>query len=158
MRILVIGLGNPILGDDSVGLQVARAVRSAVVARKDVDVVEETHGGLKLMERMIGYDRVIVVDAVTSGEPAGTIHELRLDGRPSHRSGSAHDVDLPTALAVGRQAGAPLPSDENILLIGIAADEVETFGEALTPPVAAAVPRAAGLVLESLPITQKEAR
>jgi hydrogenase maturation protease len=149
-RTLVIGLGNPILGDDSVGIHVARAVRSAVGARADVEVVEETHGGLKLMEQMIGYDRVIVVDAITSGDPAGTVARLRLDGRPSHRSASAHDVDLPTALAVGRQTGAHLPRDEDILLIGIAAEEVETFGDEMTPAVEAAVPRAAARVLAAL--------
>jgi len=154
-RTLVIGLGNPILGDDSVGLHVARVILSALADRDDVDVVEETHGGLRLMERMIGYDRAIVVDAITSGAPPGTIHELRLGGRPTRRSASAHDADLPTALTVGRQAGARLPGDEDILLIGIEADQVETFGETLTPPVAAAVPRATAVVLAAVQAHQE---
>jgi hydrogenase maturation protease len=156
-RTLVIGLGNPILGDDSVGLHVARTLQTVLAGRGDVEVVEETNGGLRLMERMVGFERAIVVDALTSGMPAGTITELRLNDRPTRRSASAHDVDLPTALAVGRQVGASLPADDDILLIGIEADPVETFGERLTPPVAAAVPRAADRILAALR-SQEEAK
>ena len=156
-RTLIIGLGNPILGDDSVGLRVASVVRSELPVGIGVEVAEETHGGLRLMERMVGYDRAIVVDALTAGSAPGTIHQLRLGDRPTRRSASAHDVDLPTALAVGRQAGARLPDDEDILVIGIEADPVETFGESLSPPVAAAVPRAAAIVLAAVE-TPEEAR
>ena len=48
---------------------------------------------------------------------------------PTQRSASAHDVNLPTALAFGRQAGLHLPEDRHILLVGIEAEDILNFGE-----------------------------
>ena len=99
-RTLVIGLGNPILTDDGVGIQTARAVRAALPPEADVDVREVSVGGLALMEAMIGYDRVILIDALmTPGSEPGTIRRLSLD-ELGHtlNTASSHDVNLPTAL------------------------------------------------------------
>lgn len=150
MKTLVIGLGNPLVSDDSVGLRVVGGLRPLVADRPDVTVEEDYWGGLRLMERMIGYGRVIVVDAVCSGASPGTIHRLGTGDMATQRSASAHDVNLPTALAFGRQAGAELPADEQILLVGIEAEDILTFGERLTPAVEEAIPRAIATVLEAL--------
>jgi len=72
---LIIGLGNSLLRDDAVGLRVARQVRAALSGREDIEVAEEACGGLRLMERMIGFDRVIVVDAMRSG-PGGSTFSM----------------------------------------------------------------------------------
>ena len=63
-KTLIIGLGNPIVSDDSVGLRVADQLKTLLADRPDVDVAEDCWGGLRLMERMIGYDRAIVIDAI----------------------------------------------------------------------------------------------
>ena len=141
-RILVIGLGNPLVSDDSVGLRVARKVRNKLEDMPNVDVTEDYWGGLRLMERMIGYDRAIVIDAICTGAPPGTIHQLSTGMISTQKSASAHDVNLPTALEFGRRAGAPLPSDENVYLVGIEALDVINFGDQCTPAVAAAIPDA----------------
>jgi hydrogenase maturation protease len=150
MKTLVLGLGNPLVTDDGVGLRVAAEIARQVAGRADVEVGEDYWGGLRLMERLVGYDRAIVIDAVVSGAPPGTIHRLSPGSIPTQRSASAHDVTLPTALALGRQSGMPLPPDEQILLVGIEAQDVLTFGEQCTPAVQAAVPRAVREVLEAL--------
>ena len=72
-RTLIIGLGNSLLRDDAVGLRVASQVRAALGGREDVEVVEEACGGLRLMERMVGFDRAILIDAIRSGRPPGTV-------------------------------------------------------------------------------------
>ena len=112
MRILILGLGNPLVTDDSVGLRVAEALKPLLADRADVEVSEDYWGGLRLMERMIGFDRAIVVDAIQTGAPPGTVHLLTPDGIPTQRSASAHDVNLSTALEFGRQAGMHLPENE----------------------------------------------
>lgn len=157
MSTLIIGLGNPLLRDDAVGLHVARQVRAALGDREDVEVVEEACGGLRLMERMVGFDRAILIDAIRSGRPPGTV--LTLDPREmrTQHSASAHDVNLPTALALGRRTGARLPADDRLSVIAVEADDVETFGETMTDPVEAAVPRAAERVLAELD-REREAR
>jgi len=150
MKTLIIGLGNPLVTDDSVGLRVAAELRGLLADRPDVEVTEDYWGGLRLMERMVGYDRAIVVDAITTGAPPGTIHHLAPHSIPTQRSASAHDVNLPTALAFGRQAGVELPDDEQILLVGIEVEDIVNFGENCTPSVQAAVPRAVEDVLRAL--------
>lgn len=150
MKTLVIGLGNPLVTDDSVGLQVATELKTRLADRPDVEVDEDFWGGLRLMERMAGYGRAIVIDAIITGAEPGTIHRLTPGAIPTQRSASAHDVSLPTALEFGRQAGLPLPEDENILLIGIEVENVLDFGETCTPAVQAAVPDAVREVLEAL--------
>jgi hydrogenase maturation protease len=147
---LILGLGNPLVTDDSVGLRVAAELKVRLAGRTDVEVGEDYWGGLRLMERMVGYDRAIVIDAIQTGAPPGTIHHLAVGDIPTQKSASAHDVNLPTALALGRQVGWHLPGNESILLVGIEAEDILTFGENCTPAVAAAVPRAAEDVLRAL--------
>ena len=150
MKTLVLGLGNPLVSDDSVGLRVVAGLKPLVADRADVTVDEDYWGGLRLMERMVGFQRAIVVDAICTGAPPGTIHRLGTGDLATQRSASAHDVNLPTALAFGRQAGVQLPADDQILLVGIEAADILTFSDRLTPAVEDAIPRAIATVLEAL--------
>lgn len=150
MKTLILGLGNPLLRDDSVGLRVAREVGAIFADEPDIEVGEDYWGGLRLMERMIGFDRAIVVDAICTGAKPGRIHLLSPEDIPTQRSASAHDVNLPTALEIGRQAGAKLPDLDQILLVGIEAADVQTFDEALTPQVEESIPRAIEAVRSAL--------
>jgi hydrogenase maturation protease len=155
MKTLVIGLGNPILTDDGVGVKVAYAVREALGlrGRDEVAVSEAGVGGLGLMEMMVGYQRVILVDAIQTpaGRP-GAVYRLTVDdvasAAPTQHSASAHDMNLPTALEMGRRLGLALP--EAVEIFAIEAEDVVTFGETCTPDVAAAIPTATELVLRAL--------
>jgi hydrogenase maturation protease len=150
VRTLVIGLGNPLVTDDSVGLRVVEELKPLLANRPDVEVSEDYWGGLRLMERMIGFDRAIVVDAIQTGAAPGTIHLLTPDGIPTQRSASAHDMNLATALEFGRQADMHLPENAQIRLVGIEAEDILTFGEQCTPAVQAAIPKAIEAVLAAL--------
>lgn len=150
MKTLILGLGNPLITDDSVGLRVIETLRPLLADRRDVEVSEDYWGGLRLMERMIGFDAAIVVDAIQTGATPGTIHRLTVDGIPTQRSASAHDVNLATALEFGRRAGANLPANDRIHLIAIEAQDVLSFAEQCTPEVEAAIPRAVETVLAAL--------
>jgi hydrogenase maturation protease len=150
MKTLIIGLGNPILRDDSVGLRVAHRLKTLLANTPDIEVEMDYWGGLRLMERMIGYDRAIIVDAICTEAEPGTLHILTPDDIPTQRSASAHDVNLPTALEFGRQAGAHLPPSDQITLIGIEAVDVQTFDESLSPEIEAALPLAVEAVLSLL--------
>ena len=150
MKTLVLGLGNPLLKDDSVGLRVVKELMTRVNGQPDVELDLDYWGGLRLMERMIGYERAIVIDAICTGAEPGTIHQLGPDDIPTQRSASAHDMNLQTALQLGRQAGAQLPTSENILLIGIEAKDVQTFDETLSPQVEAILPEVVERVLSEL--------
>jgi hydrogenase maturation protease len=148
VKTLVLGLGNPLLGDDAVGLKVAALVRERLGERAGVDVAEEEAGGLRLMERMTGYDRAVLVDACVSGTAPGTIRRIGPDELPTQRTAIAHGIDLPRALALGRSLGLPMP--EVVRVVAIEADSVLEFREYMTPAVAAAVEPAVAAVLEEL--------
>ncbi len=143
MKTLVIGLGNPILTDDGVGIYAARGVRRALTPDINVDVRELAVGGLALMEAMIDYDRVILLDAIwaSNGNEGQVMQFAAGDLPPTLNTASAHDVDLPTALRVGRELGAPLPVDDHIEIVAVGARHVLDFGETPTPPVLAAIPQ-----------------
>lgn len=146
MKTLVLGLGNPILRDDGVGLRVAQALRPLLAGEPGIEVDEDTWGGLRLMERLIGYDRAIVIDAMSCGKSPGTVEVFCPESLPTRRSSSVHDTSLPVALELGRQAGAHLPPSSAITLVGIEVEDVVHFGEDLTPEVEAAVPQAVQVV------------
>ena len=144
----MLGLGNPILGDDGVGWRVAEAVKEQLPPNASVDVDCVSLGGIGLMERMIGCDRAIIVDAFASDEPLGACMVLKLEDLPNYfafHTTSVHDTSLQTAIELGRSMGAPLPRD--ILLVGISTKPIRDFSEELSPPVAEAVPQAARIVL-----------
>lgn len=150
MKTLVLGLGNPILTDDRVGLAVAEEVRKRLNGRPDVVVEEAPVGGFRLLGLVDGYDRIIAVDAIYTGtyEP-GTARMLRLSElKGCNRLDHSHGLDLVGALEVGRGLGMNLPAD--VQVIGIEVADPFTFGEEMTPTVAAAVPVAAHMVMEAL--------
>jgi hydrogenase maturation protease len=154
-KTLVIGLGNPILTDDGVGIYTARVVREVLPQDLDVDVLELSVGGLALMEAMIGYERVILIDALWTPDcQPGDVTEFNAGFLPDTlNTASSHDANLPTALRVGRNLGAPLPTDNNIQVVAVGIKDVLTFNEMPTPAVADAIPEAATRVLKLLGYT-----
>ena len=162
MKILVLGLGNPILTDDGVGVKVAEAVYASLPPDAPIDVSEASVGGLGLMERIVGYDQVILIDALHNGNytsPAtgpGTIRRLTLEQlrsiSPTQHSASAHDTSLVTALDMGRQMGLSIPQE--IIIYAIEVENIVDFGEEPTPAVARAIPRVTALVLAELGIVE----
>lgn len=151
MKTLIVGLGNPVLGDDGVGWKVAEKICQQLPADTPVVVDYLSLGGISLMEHLIGYDRAVLIDAFASDEDLGSIHVMNLNDMPNYSAfhiASAHDTSLQNALEMGRSLGAFLP--EQITVIGIATKRIYDFSEELSPPVAEAVPQAAKIALELL--------
>lgn len=150
-KTIVVGLGNPLLGDDSVGLRVAeQAAPRARELGAEVDTLAA--GGLRLMEALVGYRRAIIVDAIHLNDaPVGTVRCFPLDALENTfvgHLGSEHETNLHMALEMGRMLGAELP--EEVLVVAIESPYVYDFNEELTPPVAAAVPQAIQMVADLL--------
>ena len=156
IRTLIVGLGNPILTDDGVGVKVAYEVEQALasVDRPDITVTEASVGGLRLMELLIGYDRAIIVDALlgSNGNPPGTIHHMTLDDlrhiSPTQHSACAHDTSLVTALDLGHEMGLHLPDEISIYAVEV--ENVIDFSEQPTPAVAKAIPLVTAEVLAEI--------
>lgn len=155
MKTLIIGLGNPILGDDGVGWKVAQEISRQLPvtdSQSPVEVDCAALGGLSLMERLVGCQRAILVDALETGQsPEGSVRVFPLEALPNPSAGhstAVHDTSLMTALEMGRKMGLDLPA--SVTVVAVEAKNVYDFSEELSPPVAAAVPIAARAVLDEL--------
>ncbi len=150
MKTIIVGIGNPLLTDDGVGLRVSKELREKLGTRVGVDVLDQYANGIRLMENLIGYDRAIIVDAMKTGKhKPGTIQSVPFSRIvPTNNLGSTHDADLQSALEIGKMMGYSLP--EEILIWGIEANDIKNFSEDLTEEVANAVPEAVKIILGNL--------
>ena len=149
MKTLIIGLGNPLRGDDGVGNRVAQLLEKEI-DNPEVTVTETNADGLGLLDLVSGYERVIIVDAIQTREgEVGQVYRLSLTdlGTPHYFSGT-HSVDLATALELGAKLGLALPREVIIFAIEVA--DVSSFSEKCTPEVEKAIPEVIGLVLGEL--------
>jgi hydrogenase maturation protease len=150
MKTVVIGVGNPVLTDDGVGIHVAERLRTVLPTESGVTVRTASAGGMRLMDAMIGFDRAIIVDALWTGEnPPGTV--VRLDAQNLQRarnSASADDLDLPMALDFASRAGIKVPAE--IEAWGVEIDDATTLSGDLTPALRAAMPHVVGEICRSV--------
>ena len=147
MKILVLGIGNPILGDDGVGFHVVEALQSNPPPG-DITFECVDASGFALLDYIVNYDRVVIVDAImTVDGKIGTVYRLGLDNfRPSKHTISPHDTDLPTALELGSRMKLSLPKKIDIVAVEI--PPVYEFSQQLSDKVAKAVPKAVKMVKE----------
>jgi hydrogenase maturation protease len=152
MKTLVLGLGNPILTDDGVGIHIVRAAAAHRSPLNDVTFAEASVGGLRLLDLLAGYDRVILVDAIQNrdGQPGKFYWLDPGDLGPSLHSGCTHDLSLVGALRLGRRLGMNLPGDRDLILLAVEVEDVLTLDESCTPAVARAIPQAAEAMLAEL--------
>ena len=147
MKTIIVGLGNPILTDDGVGVKVAQELEKIVDldAHPDLTITEASVGGLRLMETLLGFDKVVLIDAFYLDQNKnipGKIHHLTLDDlrsvSPTQHSTSAHDTSLVTALDAADEMGYKIPRDFRIYAVEV--ENILEFSDTPTPAVAAAIP------------------
>ena len=148
-RTVVVGLGNPILSDDGVGVYAARLLAERL-AGASVVVSESSLGGLRFLDLLAGFERAIIIDAIQWRHgPVGTVYRLSADEAvPTVRAVSFHDISLGTALALGHRVGIPLPTE--IVFLAVEAGDTLTVSERCSPEVQAALPEVVRLVMDQL--------
>lgn len=136
-RTLVMGIGNLLMGDEGVGVHVARRLAREPFP-PHVDVLDGGTGGFHLLEPLTSHDPVILVDATTDGRPAGTVSVIE----PRYASDfpptlTAHDIGLRDLIV----SAAMLNKLPRVRLVTVSIDEMQPMELALSPAVEAAVPR-----------------
>jgi len=137
MSTLVLGIGNPILADDGVGIKVARKLKKG---NPELEVIETSETGIALLDLIVGFDKLIIIDSIKTekGKP-GDLYKLDLeDLRPAKDLSSSHGIGIATAFELGKELGYEMPEHISIYAIGI--KDNSTFGEDCTQEVEAKIP------------------
>ena len=101
-KVLLLGIGNPLLTDDGVGIIAAREIAKRNLPGVDED--EATASGIEVMEMMLDYEKVVVVDAIVWPDrlPGEVMRLEEKDFSHTVHGSSPHGVNISTAIALGR--------------------------------------------------------
>ncbi|KLU59873.1 hydrogenase 2 maturation endopeptidase [Peptococcaceae bacterium CEB3] len=144
-NLLIFGLGNTLLCDDGIGIYLGRRV-SALLSGEDgctgprADFVEASLAGLQLLDYIVGYESLVIIDAIqTADGVAGQLYSFGEEELAATvRLTSVHDINLATALQLGRRLGMQIPS--RVLIYAVEAKDIFTFQESCTPELNAVIP------------------
>lgn len=150
MKTIVLGVGNPILRDDGVGIHVAKQLKQQF-QNPNVTIDEALTGGMNLIDLILGFDKAILVDAINvkNAQP-GEVRRLYPSDFSSVHSSNPHGASLLVALKLAETLGeARIPRE--IVIIGIVIKESTlVFGEKLSKKIAAAIPIAVQMTLNEI--------
>ena len=146
MKTIVLGVGNPILGDDGVGLHILKEAKEKI-KRPDITFSEAYTGGMNLLDLIMNHDRALLIDAVKmKDKKPGEIAFFDLKNMSSFHSHNPHDVTLPEAIKLARHLGDKRIPDD-IKLLGINLDKTPTeFSEELSPEISKIIPKAVDMI------------
>jgi hydrogenase maturation protease len=143
---MVLGLGNLLMGDEGVGVRVARRLEEEL-SDPETDIVDGGTGGLHLLEYFLDHDRVVLVDAVLDGGAPGSISVSKpVYGRDYPPTLVAHDIGLKDVL----DAVILMDRKPETWLVAITVAAVDAPSLLLSPAVEAAVEPAVVRILEVL--------
>lgn len=137
-KTLILGVGNPTKCDDAVGNYVAKKLKSILKEGADLTIIETSSNWLSLAELMIGYKRVILIDAIKtgSGKP-GTIYVVSPEDIEDANTSTAfttHDISLIQALQLLKTTH-PKKLPEKIKIYAIEVEDTSRFTEKMTPKI-----------------------
>jgi len=143
----VIGVGNPFMRDDGVGVEVARSLRKLNLGRQVV-VLERQVADLSLLAYAKEASRLIIVDAAESGSSPGTVIRFAMNDPPGRRLRIrfSHELGLSEFAALVKQSGMPLAS---VVILGVQPSDCGP-GEGLSKPVADALPTILKMVIAEI--------
>ena len=137
MDTLILGIGNPILTDDRVGIKIARKLKEE---KPELEVVETSEAGITLLDLIVGYNKLIIIDSIKTekGKP-GDLYKLELeDLKPAKDLSSSHGIGIATAFELGQRLGYSMPKYTSIYAVEV--KDNTTFGEKCTREVKERIP------------------
>lgn len=145
---LILGLGNELRGDDAVGLLVIQELRRRFSGRTDLVLDEASVAGLALLDMMMGYRHLVVVDAIqTRGGRPGDVYRLSEEDLSAQGSSwSGHQMGLKAVLQMGRTWGCDLPEDVVVYAVEVA--DVQTWRRGCAGEIRAAISEVVRRIIE----------
>ena len=145
-NVLVLGIGNVLMGDEGVGVHVVRHLE-AIGVPEGVELLDGGTGSFLLLDPMQRARRIILIDATLDNEPPGTVRRLTPRFSSDYpRTLTAHDIGLKDLLDTFYLLGYPV----DVVLFAISIASLQEIGLDLCPEIAERVPEIAQLVLHEL--------
>jgi len=148
IQVLVLGVGNDMMGDEGIGVRVARELIEGYVFPAEVEVVDGGVGGMSLMPLIRAAGEVVIVDAVDASAKAGSIfmfnsEELEMDDAPRL---SVHDTGIVEVI----RTAALMNEGLSATIIGVQPKKMDEFGADLSRPVARKMGRVIEIIIDLL--------
>jgi len=135
-KILILGIGNTIRGDDGVGIFVGRLLREQIDS-PDVDIKETEEAGMNLLDMMVGYEKAIIIDSIPGDN--GVIYRFsRDDFKRKNSPFSSHQFGLSTIFELAKLVRLKMPED--IIIYGVGVEKNDYFSEQITDKVKEMIP------------------
>ncbi len=148
IRILVLGIGNELAGDDIIGIQVVREV--AEIGPPEIDYKQISTGGLQILETILGYEKVLIVDSIETNSPNKRILKFNSNNLSDATFlTSPHDINFPTALEIGQKV-LPDQMPKTIRIIGIEIPVQEIITDEISMETSAKIPTIKKLILDEI--------
>jgi hydrogenase maturation protease len=146
-KCIVVGIGNPLMGDDGFGIEVAKALRKLNLGRR-VTVLERQTVDISVLDSAKGASKLVIVDAVKSGRRPGSVMKFNAGVRRSLvlRVPLSHEQNLYDILDLARKSGMRLPPT---VVVGVEPADC-TAGNGLSVEVKEALPRVLGEVKDEV--------
>ena len=146
LKTLVVGLGNVLMGDEGVGVYVARALEKHTLPQ-NVEILDGGTGGFTLLEPLQSADRILLVDATADTNPIGTVTRTTPRfSRDYPPTLTAHDIGVKDLLDVFYIQGG----GRDVVLYAITIDPQQPIAMSMSPAVATAAEQAVTRILAEL--------
>jgi hydrogenase maturation protease len=145
--VLILGIGNILLKDEGIGVHVVNRLKEMSLP-EDVEVLDGGTAGLDLVDFIANRKKVIVIDAVKTGDKPGTIYRLteeNLDVKPKAIM-SFHEIDFLDAIHMSDVMGNK-PGE--VIVIGMEPKDMSD-GTELSPEIEERIPRIIEIVMTEL--------
>lgn len=127
----MLGLGNDILCDDAIGLKINQRLAELFASNQAVDFKQTCEMGLALLDHIVGYGSLVIVDAIKTGRcKSGTILEINLDDIEPAGLNTPHFLGIGETVELGKKLGLKMPED--VLILGIEVENPFTISEDLS--------------------------
>jgi len=150
-NVLVLGIGNVLMGDEGVGVHVVRHLEKSGVS-EGVELLDGGTGSFVLLEPMERARKIILIDAALDDHPPGTVRRLTPRFSSEYpRTLTAHDIGLKDLLDTFYLLGGPA----KVVLFAISIPSLQGIGMELSPAIAAEVPKIGEMVLQELELSKE---
>jgi len=143
---MIVGVGNPLRRDEGVGVAAVARLNEYYHLPDNVSAIDAGTPGLGLLDIIGDAESVVLIDAMTAGQPPGTIYQVdpaRLSSRGPEWTESLHGVSLMGTIHLAEAVGLEVPP---ITIVGVE-PAVTDWGEELSEPVATALDLVAAIAL-----------